>query len=147
MIQCADPVSFPPEIPIEALLSAPDTLLIENQSFILSADLWRDFAPISPPGGNPLIAILYIETVDSSAISTSISADVIYVVNNDQVWKSSFSKEGAPSTELKPYRITKIARDGPKWGPGIYVDVIVNIKATNNNFLLRAGDQYIERTD
>lgn len=147
LITCFDPVSSPPDIPIEILLSAPDTLLIGNQSIVLSTSLWRDFQPISPPGGKPLVAIVYIETVDSSTISPSITAEAIYIVNNGQVWKSSLSAEESSSTELRPYRIVRIARDGPKWGPGIYVDVIVSLGEANNNFLLRASEQYIARTD
>lgn len=147
LVQCSNPVSSPPEIPIEVLLSAPDTLLIENQNVVLSTYMWRDFQPISPPDGKPLIAITYIETVDSTIISSSIVVDAIYIVNNGEVWKSFFSDEEPASTELRPYRIVKIARNGPKWGPGIYVSVIVRLKKNTNSYLLRASEQYIGRTD
>ncbi len=142
---CTDPLSTPPDIPINELLSSPDTLKIENQKIVMRTYLWRDFMPISPPNGKPLIALVYIETIDSSTISPSISADAIYVVNGTEVWKSYFSKEAAG--EQKPFRIIKIARDGPKWGPGIYVDVVVSLRINGANCLLKAPHQYIERTD
>lgn len=147
LINCSDPVSSPPDISIETLLSAPDTLIIENQKLVLSTYMWRDFQPISPPNGKPLIALVYIETVDSSVIASSINAEAFYIVYNNQVWKSFFTEENIPPSELKPFRITKIARDGPKWGPKIYVDVIVRIKINNGYQLLRASEQYIGRTD
>lgn len=147
LIQCSDPVSVPPDIPIEILLSAPDTLIIESQSIVLSTYLWRDFQPISSTNGKPLIALVNIETPDSSLIPSSMNSDAIYIVYNYQVWKSFFSTEERPQTELKPFRITKIARDGPKWGPNVYVDVIVRILLWDKVYLLRASEQYISRTD
>lgn len=145
--QCSDPVSSPPDIPIETLLAAPDTLKIENQRFVLSTVLWRDFQPVSPPDGKPLIALAYIQTTDSSTISSSIDADAIYIVYNNQVWKSFFSNEILTPDDLRPYRIGRIAREGPKWGPDVYVDVIVRTKAGDQDYLLKAGRQYIDRTD
>ena len=145
--KCSDPVSVPPDVPIETLLSAPDTLIIENQSMILTSSLWRDFQPISPPNGKPMIALVYIETTDSSLMPSSINSDAIYIVYNSQIWKSFFSAEERPPSELKPFRITKIAREGPKWGPFVYVDVIVRIVFGEKSFLLRASEQYIYRTD
>jgi len=146
-IQCSDPVSVPPDIPIETLLAAQDTLSFENQSVVLTTYLWRDFQPISPPNGKPLIALVYIETPDSSDLPSSLNPNAIYIVYNNQVWKSFFSTEERPPDELKPFRITKIARDGPKWGPNVYVDVIVRISAGDKVYLLRASEQYIGRTD
>lgn len=146
-IQCSDPVSVPPDIPIETLLASPDTLYLKNQGVVLTTYLWRDFQPISPPNGKPLIALVYIETPDSSDIPVPLDPNAIYIVYNNQVWKSYFSTEERPPDELKPFRITKIARDGPKWGPNVYVDVIVRILSGDKVYLLRASEQYIGRTD
>ncbi|MEW6702882.1 MAG: hypothetical protein AB1298_09200 [Bacteroidota bacterium] len=143
---CTDPLSSPRDIPINDLLSAPDTLELENQKIVMTTYMWRDFMPISPPNGKPLITIVYIETTDSSVISPSISADAIYIINRTEIWKSYFSDE-QPAGESKPFRIARIARDGPKWGPGIYVDVVVQLKVNRTIYLLKATRQYIGRTD
>ncbi|MBT8387845.1 MAG: hypothetical protein KJO12_10575 [Ignavibacteria bacterium] len=147
LIQCSDPVSSPQDIPIETLLSAQDTLNIENQSIALSTYMRRDFQPFSPPNGKPLIALVYIETLDSLLIPSSMNSDAIYIVYNNQVWKSFFTEENLTPSELRPFRITKIARNGPKWGPNVYVDVIVRIMVGDKVYLLRASEQYIGRTD
>jgi len=147
LIHCTDPISVPPDIPEETLLSAPDTLNVENQDIILSTYLWRDFQPVSFANGKTLVALVYIETADSSIISLSINPDAVYIVDNNRVWKSFLSAEERPSSELKPFRIAKIAHDGPKWGPDIYVDVIVRIIAGGKDYLLKASKQYIGRTD
>ena len=144
---CSDPVSSPPDIPIGILLSAADTLTLENQKIVMTTYMWRDFMPISPPGGKPLAAIIYIETIDKSTISPSITSDAIYIVKGNEVWKSNFSNEQLPSDVIIPFRIVKIARDGPKWGPGIYVDVVVRLKVNGASYLLKSSQQYIGRTD
>ena len=44
--------------------------------------------------------------------------------------------------------LEKIARDGPKWGPGIQVDVVVRLLDKEELFyLLKAENQLIQRTD
>jgi len=48
---------------------------------------------------------------------------------------------------LRPFRIVKIARNGPKWGPGIYVSVIVRLKNKTKGYLLRADEQLIGRIE
>ena len=147
LTECSDPVSAPPDIPIEVLLASPEKIRIENHDIVLNAYLWRDFQPVSPPDGKPLIALAYIETQNGSNLPSELSADAIYIVHNNQVWKSFFSTEQRPPSEIKPDRLTKIARNGPKWGPGVYVDVIVRVKQGNNEYLLKADSQYIGRTE
>ena len=142
---CEDPVSSPQEFPVEKLLSAPDTIETGGKKIILTSYLWRDFMPVSPPDGKPLIALIMIESVDSSDISGFIKPEAVYVVNENEVWSSFFEDEIPPDNS--PFRLTRIARDGPKWGPGIFVDVIVLLNVGRDEKLLRASDQYINRTD
>lgn len=145
---CSDNgVSVPPDIPIGELLAAPDTILVEGKTLYLSTYLWRDFMPISPPDGHPLIAIIYVTATDTAQLPSSISADAVWIVYEQQVWKSWFTNEPIPPDQQRPNRIVKLARDGPKWGPGIYVSVIVRvIDSQGGTSLLRAPNQFINRT-
>lgn len=146
VLQCTDPVSAPPNIALEDLLTAPETLTIAGQELILKTSLWRDFQPVSPPDGHPLIALIYIVTADRSDLPAQLNPEAVYIVYQDQVWKSFFSTEYRSPQEIRPFRITKIARDGPKWGPDVQVEVIVRLWAGNDVYLLRAGDQTIGST-
>lgn len=148
-IGCSDNgISVPPDIPISQLLSSPDTITADGRQLYLATYMWRDFQPISPPDGKPLIAIVYVTATDTAQLPSSISTDAVWIVNNNQVWKSWFTNEPIAPSELKPYRIVKIAREGPKWGPHIYVDVIVRvIDRQGNHKLLRARNQWIGRTE
>jgi hypothetical protein len=143
---CSDNgVSVPPDFSISELLTAPDTITVEGRRLTLSTYMWRDFMPISPPDGKSLIAILYMTAADTAQLPSSISADVVWIVHNQEVWKSWLAED--PSQQPRN-RIAKMARDGPKWGPGIYVPVIVRVISTRGGtFLLRADNQYVGRTD
>ncbi len=137
----------PPDIPISQLLSSPDTITVEGRRLYLSTYMWRDFQPVSPPDGKPLIAIIYVTATDTAQLP-GISTDAVWIVYNNQVWKSWFTNEPTPPGETKPNRIVRIAREGPLWGPHIHVDVIVRvIDARGNSQLLHAPDQWIGRTD
>lgn len=146
---CTDQgTTLPPDIPIAQLLATPDSLVLQGRVFKLSTYLWRDFMPISPPDGKPLIALVYIETADTASFPQSISSDAIWIVCSGQVWKSFFTDEPRQPNPLKPNRYERVARDGPKWGPSVYVDVIVRVlDGGGNTFFLRASNQWIGRTD
>ncbi len=131
---------------VDELLSAPEQIEIENRQYILESYLSRDFMPISPPDGKPLIALVTITAADSLEFPSSINADKLWVIKNpEEIWETAFTNE-----KLTPnynYQLEKIARDGPKWGPNIQVDVVVRITHEGNTYLLKASNQTIHRTD
>jgi hypothetical protein len=113
---------------------------------VLSTTLWRDFMPISPPDGKPLIAVAYITATDTARFPSTVSADAIWIINGQQVWASWLALE--PFPPVQPNRIERVARNGPKWGPNIYVDVVVRLlDGQGNTALVRAPHQWISRTD
>jgi hypothetical protein len=146
---CADlGDEIPPEIPVDRLLAAPDTVVVEGRRLCLTTYMWRDFMPISPPGGKPLITIAYVTATDTPQLSPSITADAIWIVHDSLAWKGWFASESTPPGESRPNRLVKVCRDGPTWGPHIFVDVIVRVlDGRGNTQMLRAAHQWIDRTD
>ena len=134
---------------VRALLSSPDKIEIDGREFILETCLWRDFMPLSPPNGKPLIALIWVTATDSLEFPSSVDANRLWVVFNDEeVWETDFSDEELPEEPNRKHQLARIARDGPKWGPGIQVDVVVRIiDGENNIYLLKASNQLIYRTD
>jgi len=130
---------------IDELLSAPEKVEIDGQHYTIETYLWRDFMPVSPPDGKPLIALIRVTEIDSQTIPETLDATKLWVINGDDLWETGFSDEQRPYTE--PFQLEKVARDGPKWGPGIYVTVVVKIEYGNSTYLIKASDQLIERTD
>jgi len=134
------------EFIMKLFVKSIDTLEIGAQRYILDAYLWRDFMPISPPDGKPLLSINWLIDIDSIVIPAQIDLKEQYVIYNDSIWISGYEDE---TRSTPPYKIEKISRNGPKWGPNIYIDIISKIHDSNTNtdYYLKAEDIYINRTD
>ncbi|MTI88320.1 MAG: hypothetical protein FH748_10160 [Balneolaceae bacterium] len=139
----------PGKIPIQELMAAPDTLYIDSQPFVLRTYMWRDFQPISPPDGKPLIAIFWVYSADSTKIPESLTANAAWIINENKIWDTYLTGEEPPPSQQQPYQLYEVARNGPKWGPGIEVDVVLQLQSNTdgNKHLIRASTQFIGRTD
>lgn len=143
---CASDSPTEPPVPgsAAALRATPTTLTAEGKSLRLETSIWRDFMPVSPPDGMPLVVIAQVKTSDGSAVPGSLRATNIWLVNDEAVWTTA-AREERPRQETAPvYEV--VGRDGPKWGPGISVDVIVRITDGSRVSFLRAADQPIAAT-
>ena len=138
------PPPLPP--PLETLRNAPAGETLEGGTAVtLYAYLWRDFMPASPPDGKPLIASLEVRAVNPAALPTDLSIEAAFVVLGDEVWSSSPQVEG---TCPSPDCIRAISREGPRWGPDVTVDVVVQIASGSSpSVLLRQPGVPISRTD
>jgi hypothetical protein len=140
-----DGPTTPGSVTESELTTAPAEVLVGGKALTLETSLWRDFQPISPPDGKPLVAILQIKTEDGSEVPGTVRADMVWVLNGMQRW-SAVPQEERRRPETSPvYEL--VVRDGPKWGPGISVDVVVRLRSNDARaFLLRAADQSIRGT-
>ena len=127
---------------------AVETLTIGLNSFVLDAYLWRDFMPVSPKDGKPMTSINWLVCTNSIKIPDNISMVKQYVIYNDEVWETNYENE-VPAPSLPEYKLERISRNGPKWGPKIYVDVISQIRdsKTNKDYYIERKNVYVERTD
>jgi hypothetical protein len=134
------------DLVLELYDKARDTILIDAYNYFLEAFLWRDFQPISPPNGQPLISINWLVRADSNAIPSNIKLKLQYVINGDSVWIADYMNDTRSSPE---YKQEKISMNGPKWGPNIYVNIIAKITDTieNRDFYLKRSNVLIGRTD
>jgi hypothetical protein len=125
--------------PSPEVQSAPEAAVIDGRTFRLAADLWRDFMPIAPPDGQPLVAIARITADDGRPLPGDVTIDRLWVVNGKEQW--------APGLADRAENLAVHAADGPKWGPGISVDVVVRLARGDATWLVRAPDVPIKRTD
>lgn len=129
------------------LLSAPLSVEIGGTNLFLTTSMWRDFMPIAPPDGHRLIAIFYVVTSDSSDLPADLTATAGFVVTDDEVWSTRFTGEEPAPSEDQSFQLVAVARGGPKFGPDVYVDVVVRLEDdSGRQVLLRAEDQYIGAT-
>lgn len=102
-------VASPPDVPLAVLHAAPDTIVVGGRQLSLSAYLWRDFMPISPADGKPLVAVLTICAADTAKLPASISCDTVWVVHDQEIWKAWL--HGETPGNVKPNQISRTARE------------------------------------
>jgi hypothetical protein len=130
---------------VAELRGAPVSVDVAGRTLSLESHLWRDFMPITPPQGQPLAAVLRIHA-NTGALPSGLEASAVWVVYGDQVWATE-DLEIRPPDAAQSY-LEVVARNGPKWGPDVTVDVVVRlVDAEDRRWLLRAADQTILRTD
>jgi hypothetical protein len=124
------------------LKEAPTQVRVDGQNLVMEVYVGRDFMPVSPPDGKPMVAVLRIRTVDRSPFPAGVTAEKVSVVQGDAVWTAPTVKEHASQ---EPGTLEVIAREGPRWEPGTRVDVIVYLRdSAGREDLLRAPDQTIQ---
>lgn len=126
------------------LRQAPESVVIGGRTLRLTTEIWRDFMPISPPDGKPMVARMVISTLDGSPLPSGVSVDRAWLFLGEQTWETGnlqpeSLEPGAPSLAV-------VARDGPKWGPGVTVDVVVRLRDHEAAHLLQARGQPIQAT-
>jgi hypothetical protein len=127
------------------LTTAPTSLVVDGKMLTLGASLWRDFQPISPPDGKPMIAALQVQTGDGSAVPTTVIADTVWLVHGTEVWSGVPREERSRRDTAPIYEL--IVRDGPKWEPGTLADVVVQLRGANGRVSrLRATNQLVRGT-
>ncbi len=118
---------------------------IENRTYHLEILLGRDFMPITPPNGEPLSVVVRIKPNDSINFPKTLDVRNVWVIKNFMYWRSKLE------TLETPYGtnyLVKAARGGPKWGPGITVDVLVQLVNNNDKlYYMKVENQMIERYD
>ncbi|HEU4334548.1 MAG TPA: hypothetical protein VFT32_08660 [Candidatus Eisenbacteria bacterium] len=136
----------PPSFTVSELLAAPLDLKFDGITYEVEVELWRDFMPPSEPDGRPMAAFALVTAVGALDWPAEITTLYVYVVKDGEVWASKMERDasGARPANQRLY----VARDGPKWGPGITVDVVIGIRTTNGVIhLVRTPDVLIRRSD
>ncbi len=126
------------------IYTASEEVNIGNITYYLETYMWRDFMPISPPDGKPLIVIIKIHVIGVLEFPSVINLERLWLIDGTEIISA------LPTNEYKVYgNIFEMTfRGGPKWGPGISIDVVVKLKGINFSFYyLKAINQPIHRTD
>lgn len=121
---------------LDELRAAPTSLVVAGRQVSIEVSLWRDFMPAAPPDGQPLAVVIRLP---KEAVSLEVTNS--WVVLESQVW-------AAAPTVVDAYERRWAARDGPKWGPGVDVDVVMRVRDSGGSaYLVRTPKVPINRTD
>ena len=128
-----------------SLRAVSERVEIDGREYTLAANLWRDFMPMAPPDGESLIAALKVSPADAMP-SGDLAIDHVWVLNGEKQWSVAVAKPSGGG-QLPATQLEQSVRNGPKWGPGITVDVVVRLKQGKQTWLVRAAGVPIKRTD
>jgi hypothetical protein len=147
-------------VSINDLRKAPTEVVLDGRSLSLSVYLWRDFMPrIHSHGkpmidGEPMIAVLKVATSDKKPFPSGVRLDRAWVLFGEQIWEASEFREQVKGPHKDSWINCSdspvcevVARDGPKWGPGVLVDVVVRlIDKEGHHHLLQVPKQCVKAT-
>ena len=143
--------TYPPRPTPPANVAAD--VAIEGRSYRISAAspagatvLWRDFMPVSPPDGRPLVASIRVESADGAPFPQDITVDHVWVYG-PSTWETAPTEvRRSPEAGTPPSQLEVVARDGPKWNPGTKVDAVIRLRSKTGIYFLRLAGITIERT-
>ncbi len=132
------------------LLDAPETVELDGETLAISAYLYRDFMPVASPDGSegnydgsPLMAMATVSTTSGAALPAGLRAPSLWVVQSGQAWF-----DDSPELESGAGQLLVGGRNGPKWGPDSFVDVVVElVSSTGVHVLLAARHCSIHKID
>ena len=124
-----------------------DTIRIDSTNYILEAYLYRDFMPVSPPEGRPLVSLNCLVALDSAEIPLTINLVKQFVIYHDTIWIKHYEKDDYDD-KTRSYQLCRVSINGPLWEPGVLVDIVAEIYNSKNDstYYLRSLDQLIEKT-
>lgn len=127
--------------------AVPETLEVDGYRLYLQTYLWRDFQPVTPPDGDALRANVRLMSLEGAA-PEGLAIERFWVVNGKQRWEAvPQSKAPLEEPASQSWLTERTVDGGPKWGPGIEVDVVARVVLGDSAWLVQARRQQIHRTD
>ena len=145
-------------VSIKELRNAPTEVVLDGRLLSLSAYPWRDFMPSTTPApkGSPLMVALKIASSDKKPLPSGVRIVRAWVLFGEQMWEVTDFRAGTngprPNNEgwvsCAESPVCEVtARGGPRWGPGVEVDVVLRLTDKEGHYhLLRAPKQSIVGT-
>ena len=91
------------------------------------------------------MAVVKVKAPGETAISSKTDATRLWVIKGLEIWETELTGREGP---IIGDTLKKVGGGGPKWEPGISVDVVVRIidLKSGESYLLKASNQAIQRT-
>lgn len=123
----------------DELRSSPTYVDIDGSYLTLDAYVWRDYTPPTAPDGDPLRSSITLNLISGPEILSQVQLIRQYVIYGNEVWAADiFDLEIGTST------LQGTSSNGPKWGPDVLVDVVLEFTYNGKNYKLLSPNQNIE---
>lgn len=128
----------------ELLLAAPVAGVVAGAPMRLEVDAWRNFQPLTPERGPPLLAVLRLTS--DRPIPAGLVIESVALVRGDQVWTGTARQEVA--AEAQAPVVEFMLREGPQWSPGDTIEVVARLREASGAISwLRAPHVVVQRVE
>ena len=124
----------------EELKTSPTQININGSQLTLDVIIWRDFIPPIETNGKPLASKVQLNLIVGTDILSNIHLVRQYVIYGDDVWYTDLHDIGVNGSFVEG-----TSSGGPKWGPDVYVDVVLEFTYDNKTYKILAPNQWIEK--
>jgi hypothetical protein len=125
------PGSDIPPLTVAQLLQAPDTLRVDGATLTAQVSLWRDFMN-QPANGSLLYASVHLNGAPPDTIPPTAGKVYLWVIHGSDVWSATLALGPTDPDGTRIYS----ASGGPRWGPGIDVDVVIGVRTSPSDVAL-----------
>lgn len=144
-------------VSIKDLRNAPTMVVVDNRSLHLSAYAWRDFMPGNAGlEGSPMMIAFKVTSADKQPLPSGLRMERAWVLFGEEVWEVSnlrgpkadqdHDKDSWIKCPVSPVCEISV-HGGPRWGPGVYVDVVVRLTdSEGREHFLQAPNQFVIAT-
>lgn len=124
----------------DELKTSPTTISINGSTLTLDAYVWRDFMPPTTTDGDPMRSTVQLNLISGPEILSQVHLVRQYVVMNNEVWAADLYYLSIGTSTLEG-----TSANGPKWGPNIIVDVILEFTYGGKTYKILSPNQNIEK--
>ena len=124
----------------EELKTSPTQININGSQLTLDVICWRDFTPPTEDNGKPLASKVQLNLIVGPDILSNIHLVRQYVIYGDDVWYTDLQNIGVNGSFVEG-----TSTGGPKWGPDVLVDVVLEFTYDNKSYKILAPNQNIEK--
>lgn len=126
----------------DELRTSPTAVTINGSMLTLDAYVWRDFMPPTDSNGDPMRSTVTLNLISGPEILNDIHLVRQYVINGDEVWAADLYDLSINSSSY-----SGTSSNGPKWGPDIEVDVVLEFTHESKTYKVLAEDIIIDKTE
>ena len=123
----------------DELRSSPTTININGSILSLDVSVWRDFMPPTENNGKPMTSTIHLNLISGPDILSNIHLVRQYVIYGNEIWAADLFFIGINGSFIEA-----TSSGGPKWGPNVLVDVVLEFTYANQMYRIQAPLQNIE---
>lgn len=126
----------------DELKTSPTSININGSALTLDAYVWRDFTPPTATDGDPMRSTVQLNLISGPEILNGVHLVRQYVIMGQEIWAADIYDLTIGSSTFQGTSI-----NGPKWGPDVSVDVVLEFTYDGTTYKIRSPNILIEKVE